>query len=465
MVEPFDVVLPPDKTPINKYKPFNRMKRKSPLRRLMPALFGIISSLVLLLTAYAMARPLWNRLIVYPQLNEERTALHEKYRKPAPYILQNDYKGVLHSHTYRSHDSRGVLPEIIPAAQKAKLNFIFLADHRKADQDTFPRGIHGTYHGIIVESGTESPGASMMVSPLRPTILDWSKERNALIKEVTTQGGMVFYLHSEDPSHDWANPDYQGMEIYNIHTDLIDEKSPLKFLFNAMVNGSRYKDWSYRELFDEQSKIVALWDSLNQQRRIVGIAAVDAHNNQSIRARYLPDGQVEWVGSNAKTLSVTKPGWKEKWLLGKPDVAGWSFKMELDTYFHSFNFVNTHIFGDTLSSHSLKNELVKGHAYISFESLAEAKGFQFLSLDAAQKVTGIMGDSVSNQHAVTLKTVSPFPARLELYKNGKLIDFVEDSYSHDFAVKHKSGNYRVVARLKFRGAWLPWIYSNPIYVY
>jgi hypothetical protein len=441
------------------------MKKKSNLRQATVASFKIISVLVLLLTVYMAVPPLWNRLLVYPKLDQERKALHAKYRKPALYILQKDYKGVLHSHTYRSHDSRGVQEEIIPAAQQAKLNFIFLADHRRADLDTFPRGIHGTFDGIVVESGTESPGASMMINPLRSTVLDWTTDRSSLIREVTSHGGMVFYLHSEDRSHDWTNPDYQGMEIYNIHTDLIDEKNPVKFLFNAMLSGGKYKDWSYRELFDEQTEIITLWDSLNQQRRIVGIAAVDAHNNQSIRARHLSDGQVEWVGSNAKTLSVTQPGWKEKWLLGKPDVAGWAFKMELDTYFHSFNFVNTHIFGDTLSSRALKNQLVKGHAYISFESLAEADGFQFFAQDASKQITGILGDSVPTQHAVTLRTVSPFPARLELYKDGKLIDFVDDGYSHDFKVKNIPGNYRAVARVKLRGEWLPWIYSNPIYVY
>jgi hypothetical protein len=370
---------------------------------------------------------------------------------------------VLHSHTYRSHDSRGVLPEILPAAKQAGLNFIFLADHRISDQDTFPRGIHGTFEGIVIESGTESPGASMMINPLRHTILNWEQDRNLLIKGVVDNGGMAFYLHSED-EHDWDNPDYQGMEIYNIHTDLIDEKKPILFLINGMINSGKYRHWSYRELFDEQHKIVALWDSLNQHRRIVGIAAVDAHNNQSIRARYLPDGQVEWVGSNAKTISVRPPGWKEKLLLGKPDVAGWAFKAELDTYFHSFNFVNTHIFSDTLTSRALKNELVKGRAYISFESLAEAKGFQFFSTNGDGQVNAILGDSVSSQDASILKVVSPFPAQLEIYRNGKLIS-THEGYNHEIPVDQQKGNYRVVARLKLRNEWLPWVYTNPIYVF
>jgi hypothetical protein len=439
------------------------MRSREKGRRILPTILKAFAVILIVIIVFVLAKPLWNRYVIYPSLESERSDLWAKYKKPESFIPHTDFKGVLHSHTYRSHDSRGVLEEIIPAAKQAKLNFIFLADHRIADQDTFPRGFQGIFDGIVIESGTESPGASMIVNPLKKTILDWTKDRNQLIKNVVSEGGMVFYLHSEE-EHDWANPDYQGMEIYNIHTDLKDEKSPLSFLINGMVNSGKYRHWSYRELFDEQTKIAALWDSLNNYRRIVGMAAVDAHNNQSIRARYLPNGKVEWVGSNAKTLSITEPGWKEKLLLGKPDAAGWSFRMELDTYFHSFNFVNTHIFGDTLSSRSLKNELVKGHAYVSFESLAEANGFQFYSTGQDGRLNAIVGDSVSAANIKSLHAVSPYPVRFELFRSGKLIDSKEDSYEYKFLPKNKPGNYRIVARLKLNNEFLPWVYTNPIYV-
>lgn len=440
------------------------MKVVKIIGRVLLILVKVAAVIVLAIILYFFIPPFYNRYIVYPELEHERTALWKKYKKPEQLIAHTDFKGILHSHTYRSHDSRGILAEIIPAAKKAKLNFIFLADHRMSDLDTFPRGIHGVFKDIVIESGTESPGPSMMVTPLRNVILDWKNDRNQLIHNVVENGGMVFYLHSED-EHDWANPDYQGMEIYNIHSDLIDEKHPVKFLINGMLNSGIHRHWSYRELFDEQTRIIALWDSLNNHRKIVGIAAVDAHNNQSLRARYLKNGKVEWVGPNAKTLSITEPGWKEKLMLGKPDVAGWAFKMELDTYFHSFNFANTHIFSDTLSSRALKNELVKGHDYISFESLAEANGFQFVSTDSSGKINAMMGDSILSKNAFKLKTISPFPVKFELYQNGKLVDSKEDSYAYEFQPKNKKGNYRIVARLKFRKEWLPWVYTNPIYIY
>lgn len=45
----------------------------------------------------------------------------------------------------------------------------------------------------------------------------------------------------------------------------------------------------FRDLYNEQTEILANWDRLNQNRKIVGVAGVDAHNNQSFRARQLED--------------------------------------------------------------------------------------------------------------------------------------------------------------------------------
>ena len=426
-------------------------------------LLKIIIGLIVLVVAYLMAKPLWNHFVTYPSLEEDRARLWASYKKPDRHISQTDFQGVMHSHCYWSHDSRGVLSEIVPAAKQANLDFIFFSDHKRAQLDSFPRAYQGVFDGVLLESGTESDG--LMVTPLRETILDWKQEKSQVIREVVGSGGLVLYVHSEE-AHDWDNPDYQAMEIYNIHTDLIDEKSGiLPFVLNSMVNSGRYKHWGYRELFDEQTAILAHWDSLNRHRRLVGMGAADAHNNQSIRARYTKDGQVEWVGSNAKTLTITKPGLKEKLLLGKPDVAGWAYKAELDTYFHSFNFINTHILSDTISSRALKNNLVKGHAYISFETLAKAKGFEFFTTDAGQKLNAIMGDSIAVASVKSLQAVSPYPAKFELFKDGLLIDQRENVYAYAYNKQITSGNYRMVARVWIGEKWLPWVYTNPVYVY
>lgn len=428
-------------------------------------LIFIFKWLLLLVTAvilaYLFSTPLWNKWVTYPRMDRDILTLAEQYRQPERVILLPSFQGALHAHTYWSHDSRGTLEEILPAAKSAKLDFVFFSDHKRNALDTFPRSIRGLYEGVLFEPGTESN--LLMVNPLQETVLDWDKDQGELIQEVTEAGGLVLYLHTEQP-HDWSNPYYQGMEIYNIHTDLLDEDGLLPFLLNSLVNSKRHKHWTYRELFDEQTEILALWDSLNQHRKIIGYGAPDVHNNQNLRARYLDNGQVEWVGPNAKTLKIVDPGWKEKLLLGEPDEAGWVFKAELDTYFHSFKYVQTHVFSDTLSSRSIKENLVAGNAFISFENLLEAKGFQYYAKDGLGKLSGILGDSIPLSNAKTLQAVSPFPVTYELIKDGTVINTVQNSYKFDYQ-PIEIGNYRLVARIPLNNESVPWIYTNPIYVY
>src|SRR5690606_6968749 len=256
--------------------------------------------------------------------------------------------------------------------------------------------------------------------------------------------GLVTYVHSEK-EHDWDNPDYQAMEIYNIHSDLLDEDGLLPFLLNHIVNGDRYRHWSYRELYDKQVAILDNWDRINLTRKVTGVGSVDAHNNQNIRARYLEDGQVEWVGNNAKTLSIREPGLLEKILLQEPDENGWAFKWELDTYFHSFNFVNNHVLSSELTSKQIKKGIERGNAFVVFESLAKGDGFQYFALNRQQELTGILGDSVSVQDAQHLRVLSPFPARYRLIRGGKVLAETEEiQYEFDFS-PNQEGNYRIEA--------------------
>ncbi|MCF6223234.1 MAG: hypothetical protein L3J34_05850 [Flavobacteriaceae bacterium] len=435
-------------------------------RKIIIKLFKIVSlvlSIGLIAVFIYIIPMLWKRIYTYPKLEKARSDLQAKYKKPIQYIQKTDYKGVLHAHSYWSHDSRGVIEEILPAAKKANLDFIFLSDHAHSQLDSFPRSYHGIYDNVIIEAGTEKSG--LMVTPMKDTVLNWNQPKDSLIKQVVNDGGLVLYVHTEE-KHDWANPDYQAMEIYNIHTDFKDEEDDLlPFVVNSVINGYTYKHWGMREIFDKQTVILARWDSINKFRKVVGMAAVDAHNNQNIRARYTDDGMVEWVGPNAKQLSLVEPGWKEKLLMGEPDAGGWGFKFELDTYFHSFNFVNTHVFSDTFSNKNIKENLVKGHAFIAFESLADAKGFQYYATDIENNVNAIMGDSISTGSIKQIQVISPLPVHFKLIRNGEVIDTKDNVYEYKYDIKNKAGNYRMEAFLNYNNKLIPWIYTNPIYIH
>lgn len=435
------------------------------MRKLIKIIFILVSVLIILTIAIIgfYTAPYWYKhFISYPKLEKQRAEIWEQYKKPDQYINLTDYKGILHAHTYWSHDSRGVIEEILPAAKKSELDFLFFSDHPHAKLDTFPRSYSGYEDGILFEPGSEK--GRMIVCPMDTVVLDWGVDQDKLIKNVVDNGGLAMYVHSEGP-HDWGNPDYQGMEIYNIHTDILDGEKLLPLIVNFAINGKKYRHWAFREIYDDQTEILARWDSLNTFRRIVGFGAPDAHNNQNVRARYLENGNVEWVGPNANTIKITKPGLFEKLLLGKPDKAGWSYRFETDSYFGSFNFVNTHVFSDTLTNSAIKTNLVKGHAFVSFENLADATGFQFFVVDEKSNLTAIMGDSVAAKNIKELRAVSPFPVKFDLFKNGVLLKSVESVYEMGYSKNLGPAHYRIVASLMLDKKWTPWVFTNPVYVY
>jgi hypothetical protein len=426
-------------------------------------ILGLLITLFLIF-AIATAPYLWNNWVTYPRLEKERAELWKKYKRPEKFIKQNEYKGVFHMHSYWSHDSRGKLEEILPAAKKAEYDFLFFSDHPHGKLDTFPRSYNGVYDNIVFEAGTES-SKGLMVSPMDSTVIDWSKDQADIINNLVKNNGLVIYVHTEK-QHDWDNPDYQAMEIYNIHTDYLDGKdSFFSIMMNLLINKSSYHHWVFRDLYDEQVDILANWDSINEKRKVVGLAAVDAHNNQSYRARYLEDGTVEWVGPNAKTLEIVELGLIEKLLLDDKNKNGWAFKWEVDPYFISFNHVTNNIFSDTLSNFGIKNNIVAGHSFISFQSLAKADGFQYFAMDSEDNVNAIMGDSISAKTVSKLKALSPFPVQFQLVKNGEVIDIVDNTYEYEFNPSSNKGNYRIVAKLFLDDKWISWVFTNPIYIY
>jgi len=418
--------------------------------------------IVVLLLIIGFAKPLWHNWVTYPKLEKE-VAEFDLLRKETPKTTAlNTYRGVMHVHSYLSHDSEGTLNDLVSAAKNDGIDFIFLTDHPRFDLDSFPRGYHGNYDGILIEPGSEKHG--YVCWPLDSMVINLKTDPDTIAKNVVQHGGIVFFSHTEE-KRNWGNPWYQGMEMYNFHTDTKDEKL-LPNILNFIVNGKSYRIWALREMFDEQTTILARWDSLNNYRHIVGFSAVDTHENQNIRARYLPDGRVEWVGPNANIIDTTEVTFFNKWLFHEPDENGWIFRLMIDTYKEGFNYITNYVFADTLSSVSLAENIKKGHLYTAFKSLGDAEGFNYFSKNEAGKINAILGDSIQIDKIQSLNAVTPLPCQFRLIYNGEKVDSsTVDGYSYSWTGPLKSGAYRIETHIKLNGKYVPWIYSNPIYVY
>ena len=428
------------------------------IKYLLLSILGFI--LIVFLVLFTPA--IWRHWATYPRLEKEVSSFQKLRKEPVVLTKLNTYRGVLHVHSYLSHDSKGTLNDIIPAAKSDGIDFIFLTDHPRGNIDTIPKGYKGFYDGVLIEPGSEKQGFDTW--PLDSTIIDWSVDKDTIAKNIVSKGGIIFYAHTEE-LHNWANPYYQGMEIYNFHTDTKDESLPPQII-NFIVNGTKYRPWALREMFDEQTTILALWDSLNLKRQIVGFSAVDTHENQNIRAKYLKDGRIQWIGPNAKAIDTMEVKFWNKWVFNQPDKDGWGFKWMIDTYKDGFNYITNYVLADSLSVPSLAENLKRGHLYTAFKSLGDAKGFMYYSKNQKDSLNGIMGDSVRADHVKSLNAVSPFPGQFRLIHNGKTVNIsASESYQYTWSDPIEKGGYRIEIHIKLNGKLVPWLYSNPIYIY
>ena len=432
------------------------------IKRFFKYLFLGIGVLLTLLVIIVFTPAIWHHWVTYPGYEKEVQALATLRKAPTRQIKLNTYRGVMHVHSYLSHDSRGTLDDLIPAAKKDGIDFIFLTDHPHGDIDTLPKGYRGFHDGVLIEPGTEKQG--FCTWPLGPAIINWNSNKDSIAKKIVSNGGMVLYAHTEEP-HNWINPDYQGMEIYNFHTDTKDQ-SPIPILLDVLVNGSKYRHWALRQFFNPQTPILAHWDSLNNKRKIVGFSAIDAHENQNLRARYLSDGRIQWVGNNAHNIDTMKVTFWNKWLFSAPDKSGWVFKLLVDTYETGFNYVTNYVMADSLSTSSLSKNMKLGHLFIAFKSLGDAKGFQFYGSNNKDSIMGIVGDSIKIDQVKNLTAFSPLPGLFKLIHNGKTVSTSsEKAYEFTFSNTIEKGTYRIEMDLNLQGKLIPWIYTNPIYIY
>ena len=431
-------------------------------KRLFKYLLLIVVAFLLSALILAFVPPLWRHWISYPRLEKQLAEFQKMRVQPDELTALNLFRGVMHAHSFWSHDSEGTLHDLIPAAKINGIDFIFLTDHPHGNLDTFPRGYRGFYDGVLIEPGSEKQGFAAW--PLDSVVIDWKENKDSIAKNIVSNGGLLFYAHTEE-AHNWANPHYQGMEIYNIHTDTKDERL-LPHLLNFLVNGKKYRHWAMRELFDEQTAILALWDSLNTVRKIVGFSAVDTHENQNIRARKMADDRIELLGPNANPIDTFRLNFWNRWLFNEPDENGWVMKWMIDTYASGFNYITNYVFADSLSVQSLSEHMKKGHLYTAFKSLADAKGFLFYAMNGQDSIHAILGDSIPAVQVKSLNAVSPFPGQFRLIHNGKTIDIsTSDNYRYSWQKTPEKGAYRIEIHIRLKNNHIPWLYSNPIYIY
>lgn len=326
---------------------------------------------------------------------------------PTPPGVYQDFRAVMHVHAEDAAHTLGKRVEVLKAAKEAEVRVVMFTDHRGPKPETWS----GLRDGVLFIPGAEDD--HLLRYPASPA------------------GPELRFLSHLEERPDMPSLGFQGMEIYNRHTDAVVHKDLIDYLQAAMKVPKEWKRLAAKEkqfpdeVFaagtDALPQFLARWDQEIPSHPFTGIAANDAHQNQIYNG------------------------------------------VMFDPYAVAFRHVSTHILARELTEAAIRESLAAGRAYVSHDWLCDPTGFAFV----AENNLGLydMGDTIPLSglavSGATLHAVLPIPAKLKLIHNGAV---VAEANAAKFEYSPKEpGAYRLEAWLTVDGEDRPWIFSNPIY--
>ncbi len=386
-----------------------------------------------------------------------------------------DVRTVLHAHSGLSHDSRGTAEELAAAAKAAGVRAVFMTEHPTPDRRWWNEGLRGDIGGVLFVRGAELSSGLLV---WRSDGANWTPEMSArdVLTRLDGTAGVSFIAHPElkTADADWDLPAFHGMEIYNTHADALDNNyeqtlnslrtnNPLRTL--TLVNTlKKYPREAFAAIFDEQTGVLQRWDRLNvegqaRRRRVIGIAANDAHSNVGITV-VAADTDVEIRDGLDAVVSRTAKSRFPPLLFGDLSRGSVLLSHRFDPYPISLGYVSTHLLAAAVTEEDLFSALLAGRAYVAFDWLADPSGFRFAAETAAGPVE--MGGETQLTQQPRLVAQANMPCVLRLLRNGEELQRVEQGELT--APVTQAGVYRLEAWVRLGETLRPWIYTNPIYV-
>jgi hypothetical protein len=402
------------------------------------------------------------RLAAMHQAVEQFRADRRELPRTGPY---REYRANLHVHSAFSHDSRGEIGSIVAAAKRAGTSVLLFNEHPADHYDYVADGHRGVRDGVLLIPGAEQKG--LLVFP-RQSLRGIEPEKPQELSDlVRGRGGLTFLSHLEERM-DWELQGLTGVEIYNTHADVKDEqrlvaamRNPL-WLLGAAESFRKYPQEAFSALHDYPADYLRRWDELCQQSPHTGIAANDAHENVGITVRLTDDGQARIEDAlGKKLLEVDVSAIADQGELpadAKPGTV--LHRVVLDPYENSLRHVGTHLLLTDLSEAAVREALAAGRAFVAFDSIADATGFDFTATSG--EVRHPMGSQISLPDELRLVARAPLAGHWKLIQSGKLLAEAEGA---EFERRiDEPGIYRVECWLDMAGQRRIWILSNPIYV-
>ena len=417
-------------------------------------------ALILLVIACHLRADLYRRFVRFPREAKAWAALKLDRQEVTLDDGWTDYRGPIHNHSYISHDSMVSFEEILAALKQTDCDFIFMADHCVDGIADFSSQWRGLQDGKLFVPGFEMDYGFMPFAVDSSVRLKKNDPPQELARQVVENGGVLTYGHSEE-ERDWTIPEVMGMDIYNTHADTMDEDLD-QLKISLLLSLRSYPDQAVRMIFDTQHEQLKKWDRLNQDRKIVGFASNDCHQNQGYKGYYTKDGKLRIDDTSPDTVATVNLNIFTKTLLrllpGPLTPGAEIFHVQLDPYERMLRYVGNHILAQELTEEAILASFKQGRVFISFDMLADGRGFVWMAQHGEKQA--VMGESMAYKEGITLRAAAPQVCRFVIVKDGKEV-LRTQGRSLNYQPE-EPGKYRVEAELFVLDEWLPWIYTNPI---
>lgn len=348
-------------------------------------------------------------------------------------------RGAFHVHTRRS-DGTGTIEDVAAAAARAGLKFVLLTDHGDGTREGEPpRYRQGVLCIDAVEISTDGGHVVALDLPKAPYPL--AGDPRDVLDDIARLGGFSIAAHpgSEKPELrwlDWTAP-FGGLEWLNGDSEWRDESrlTLARALFTYPFRGAE----SLATVLDRPDAVLRQWDTLTRRRRVVALAAVDAHARLGLRSVGEPY-------DNSARLPIP------------------SYEQSLRTF--SISVPDVKLTGNAADDERMVIAAIRaGHVYSSIDVVAAPTAISFTAASGRTQTSA--GDvlSATGPVALRVKAHAPSDAQIILLKDGMpLMTHAGAELEH--TVGPEAAAYRVEVQLPGAPGEppVPWMLTNPIYV-
>ncbi len=345
--------------------------------------------------------------------------------------------GAYHVHTQRS-DGTGTVEEVAAAAARAGLRFVIFTDHGDGTRTPDPPAYRS---GVLCVDGVEisTTGGHYAAVGMRPSPYPLAGEPRDVVEDVTRLGGFGVAAHPDSEKlalrwRDWAVP-FDGLEWLNSDSQWRD-KPPLRLTHTLLEFPLRGPE-SLAALFGRPDMTLARFDALTRQRRVVLLAAADAHARLGFRGGTDP---------YREGIALKLPSYESVFRT-------FALRVQLDRP------LTGRAAADALS---LRGALAAGHVYTAIDALATPPSFQFVARSGSFSARG--GDTLMLGGPVEIEaSTNSQLANVVLFENGRRV--AQGPTRVRYQAAERPAVFRVEVELPDAPGRppIPWIVSNAIY--